>query len=260
MPTKAKPSAGDKLAKYLAPPSARERKARAQVAPPAAGRVFGYARVSTLAQAEDGESLDVQSRQLAGYAQMHGMTIEKTFVERGVSGSKPLADRPQGADLLATLKAGDVVITAKLDRMFRSALDALDVLGQLKQRGVSLHMIDLGGDTTGNGVSKLVFTILSAVAEAERDRIRERVSETKRDQRERNRYLGGTAPFGWRVGEGGELVAIPEQQRAIERIRKLRDEGLSLRDVAERMAEVGVSISHQGVKKVLRAAERRAAP
>jgi putative DNA-invertase from lambdoid prophage Rac len=44
----------------------------------------------------------------------------------------------------------------------------------LKQAGVSLHMIDLGGDTTGNGVSKLVFTILSAVAEAERDRTRER--------------------------------------------------------------------------------------
>ena len=53
------------------------------------------------------------------------------------------------------------MITAKLDRMFRSALDALDVLGGLQKRGVSLHMIDLGGDVTGNGISKLVFTILS---------------------------------------------------------------------------------------------------
>jgi DNA invertase Pin-like site-specific DNA recombinase len=82
------------------------------------------------------------------------------------------------------------VITAKLDRMFRSAQDALDALGDLRARGVSLHMIDLGGDTTGNGVSKLVFTILSAVAEAERDRIRERVSDTKADQRQRGWYLG----------------------------------------------------------------------
>jgi hypothetical protein len=40
--------------------------------------------------------------------------------------------------------------------MFRSALDALAVLGEFKKRGVSLHMIDLGGDTTGNGVSRLV--------------------------------------------------------------------------------------------------------
>jgi putative DNA-invertase from lambdoid prophage Rac len=48
--------------------------------------------------------------------------------------------------------------------MFRSGLDALDVFGRLKDGGVSLHMIDLGSDVTGNGISKLVFTILSAVA------------------------------------------------------------------------------------------------
>ena len=118
------------------------------------------------------------------------------FVERGVSGSKPLGDRPEGAALLAVLQPGDVVITPKLDRMFRSALDALDVLGKLKQAGIALHMIDLGGDTTGNGVSKLVFTILSAVAEAERDRTRERVAEVKRDQRQRGRYLGGSGAVG----------------------------------------------------------------
>src|ERR1700733_5619517 len=195
------------------PPSPRRRAHGAATAtsPAPAGRCYGYARVSTTMQADEGESLAVQQRQLFGYAQMNGLTIDKVFVERGVSGSKPLGDRPQGAALLAVLKAGDVVITPKLDRMFRSALDALDVLGRLKQAGVSLHMIDLGGDTTGNGVSKLVFTILSAVAEAERDRTRERITEVKRDQRQRGRYLGGTPPFGWRVGEAGELVPVAKQ-------------------------------------------------
>lgn len=57
---------------------------------------------------------------------MQGMQIDRMFVERGVSGSKPL-----------------------------------------KNDGIALHMIDLGGDVTGNGISKLVFTILSAVAEGE---------------------------------------------------------------------------------------------
>jgi DNA invertase Pin-like site-specific DNA recombinase len=166
-------------------------------------------------QVDEGESLDVQQRTISGYALMHGMTIDKTFIERGVSGSKPLSDRPQGAALLAVIRPGDTVITPKLDRMFRSALDALDVLGRLKQGGISLHMIDLGGDTTGNGVSKLIFTILSAVAEAERDRTRERIAEVKRDQRQRGRYLGGTPPYGYRVGEAGELVEVPEQQMAI---------------------------------------------
>ena len=86
---------------------------------------------------------------------MHGMTVDQVFIERGVSAAKPLSERPQGTALIAALKNGDVVITAKLDRMFRSALDALDVLAKLKKRGINLHMIDLGGDVTGNGISKL---------------------------------------------------------------------------------------------------------
>src|SRR4051812_6431617 len=115
--------------------------------------------------AEGGESLDVQQRTIAGYAMMQGLGIDRVFVGRDVSGSKPLAERPEGSALLAALRPGDAVVTAKLDRMFRSALDALDVLQRFQDRGVRLHMVDLGGDVMGNGVSKLVFTILSAVAE-----------------------------------------------------------------------------------------------
>jgi putative DNA-invertase from lambdoid prophage Rac len=238
-------------------PAPRRRTTRAAtLSTVGASHCYGYARVSTVQQADEGESLDVQQRQLAGYAQMHGLAIDKVFVERGVSGSKPLGVRPQGSALLAVLRPGDVVITPKLDRMFRSALDALDVLGRLKQAGVSLHMIDLGGDTTGNGVSKLVFTILSAVAEAERDRTRERITEVKRDQRQRGRYLGGTPPFGWRVGETGELVPMPEQQAAIRRMRKLKDQGFALRTIADAMTASGVQISHVGVKKALAAGHR----
>jgi putative DNA-invertase from lambdoid prophage Rac len=243
------PTAGGELPRGLAAASPA----------PAAGRVYGYARVSTIHQADEGESLDVQQRTIAGYVQMHGLAVERVFVERGVSGSKPLGDRPQGAALLEALKPGDVVITPKLDRMFRSALDALDVLAKMKQAGISLHMIDLGGDTTGNGDSKLVFTILSAVAEAERDRTRERITEVKADQRKRGRYLGGTVPFGWKPREDGNLVPIPEQQKAIDTMRRLRARGLALRAIADQLTAAGTPISHQGVKKVLLAAERRIA-
>lgn len=93
------------------------------------------------------------------------------------------------------------------------------MLGRLKSGGVSLHMIDLGGGTTGNGVSKLIFTILSAVAEAERERTR-------------GRYLGGILPFGHRLGEDGALVPIPEMQRAIRNMARLKGQGLSLRAIA----------------------------
>jgi putative DNA-invertase from lambdoid prophage Rac len=215
--------------------------------------VYGYARVSTIKQVDEGESLETQQRTLTGYALMHGMELDRVFVERGVSGSKPMSERPQGAALLATIRPGDTVITPKLDRMFRSALDALGVLADLKARGIALHMIDLGGDVSTNGVSKLVFTILSAVAEAERDRTRERIAEVKRDQRTRGRYLGGTPPFGWRVGDDGGLVAVPEQQKALDRMRALRAEGLSLHKIAVAIREEGLAISHMGVKKILAA-------
>ncbi len=214
--------------------------------------VYGYVRVSTVRQAAEGESLDVQQRTIAGYALMHGMAVERVFVERAVSGSVPLNDRPQGAALLALVQPGDSIITPKLDRMFRSALDALAVLSRLRDRSVALHIVDLGGDVATNGISKLVFTILSAVAEAERDRTRERVAEVKRDQKLRNRYLGGTPPFGWQVGSDGELAPVPDQQEALGQMRALRAEGLSLRTVAERMGEAGVRISHVGVKNAMR--------
>lgn len=213
--------------------------------------VYGYTRVSTGRQAEEGESLGAQQRRIEGYAMMQGLQVEQMFVERGISGSTRLHDRPQGAKLLGVLKLGDVVITPKLDRMFRSALDALDVLAKLKDAGVSLHMIDLGGDVTGNGISKLVFTILSAVAEAERDRIRERIRDVKADQKKRNRFLGGSVPFGWALGKDGELMKDDAQQTAIRRMRAMHSKGLSLRAISAELANDGFTISHAGVKNIL---------
>ncbi len=108
----------------------------------------------------------------------------------------------------------------KLDRLFRSALDALQAVEDLKGRGVSLVLLDLGGDISGNGLSKLFLTNAAAFAEAERDRIRERVAQVKRDQRQRGRYLGGRVPYGYRVGEEGALEPVPEQQAVIAVLRR----------------------------------------
>jgi putative DNA-invertase from lambdoid prophage Rac len=147
-----------------------------------------------------------------------------------------------------------VVIAAKLDRLFRSALDALEVHAQFTKRGIGLHLIDLGGDIA-NGLSKLFYTIAVAFAEAERDRIRERVLGTKADQKKRNRFLGGTAPFGWQVDEQGGLVEVPTQQAAIHRIIELRRGGMSLRQISAVIAKEGISLSHVGVKNVLAASQ-----
>jgi putative DNA-invertase from lambdoid prophage Rac len=216
--------------------------------------IYGYCRVSTLRQANEGESLDVQRRQIEGYALMHGLALDDVVVEEGVSGSVPVAERPAAGPLFARLGKGDVVIAPKLDRLFRSALDAVKVVEDLKKRGVALHLLDLGGDISGNGLSKLFLTIAAAFAEAERDRIRERIGQVKADQKARGRYLGGKIPFGFRRGDDGGLVPHEPEQEAIREIVSLRTQGKALRAIAQAVGAKGHKLSHEGVAGVLRVA------
>jgi putative DNA-invertase from lambdoid prophage Rac len=143
-----------------------------------------------------------------------------------------MAERPEGKQLFARLQKGDVVIAAKLDRLFRFALDALQVVEDLRKRGVALHLLDLGGDISGNGMSRFFMTVLATLDEVERDRIRERISDVKRDQRARGRYLGGRVPFGYRRGDAGELIPHECEQQAIQEIITLRGQGEALRAIA----------------------------
>lgn len=214
-------------------------------------RVYGYCRVSTSEQADGGSSLDSQRQQIAAWATIKGMEVTSYFVEAGISGSVPLAERPEGQRLVQSLRKGDVIISPKLDRMFRNAADALTTLEELKDDGVALHLIDLGGDVTGNGIGKLTFTILAAVAESERDRIRERIRDAKRHLTAQGVFSGGKRPFGFDIVEEGKtkrLVANPEEQAVIARMQAMRSEGATLRDIG---AAVG-----KGPKSVQRILER----
>ncbi len=165
-----------------------------------------------------------------------------------------MSERPAAGPLFAKLQSGDVVIASKLDRLFRSALDALQVVADLKQRGIALHLIDLGGDISGNGLSKLFLTVAAAFAEAERDRIRERIGHVKADQKARGRYLGGKVPFGYRQNDAGALIAHEGEQVAIFEMIALKASGKSLRAIADTMTAKGHPISHEGVAGVLRVA------
>ena len=219
-------------------------------------RVFGYCRVSTISQAERGESLKTQESRISAYAQMCGLQNPRFFTDAGVSGRTPLSKRPDGLLLLNELQAGDTVIATKLDRMFRSASDALRTLEDLKKRGVHLHLIDLGGDCTGNGVARLVFQILAAVAEAERERISERILEVKARQRADGQFIGGRIPFGWANTPSG-LVEDANAQRALTFMRSQRKKGVAFRTIAEGVqTRFGVKLSHAGVRRIL-SGERR---
>jgi putative DNA-invertase from lambdoid prophage Rac len=226
-------------------------------------RTFGYVRVSTDMQAEEGQSLEVQQRQIEGWAMQRGTSLDAIHVEAGISGAVPFSDRPEGGKLWAELRKGDTLVAAKLDRCFRSASDCLAVVEALKDRGVSLFLLDLNGgadDVSGNGIARLFLTIVSAFAEFERDRIGERIRATKRQQRGRREYLGGVVPFGYRLSpDSRTLVEDAAQQEAIKRIMELRSEGLSGYKISDALKATGIRLSHVSVLKILdrTAAERR---
>ena len=214
---------------------------------------FGYVRVSTLQQANEGDSLETQLRQIKSYSELKGYSIpsENLITEKGVSGSLEFEKRPEGAKLFASLQRGDVLIFSKLDRAFRNTRNALNTLHELKERGVSVHFIDLGGDVTNDGIGSVIFTILSAFATFERERIATRIREVKQVQKTEGKFLGGFTRFGFSV-EGEKLVPNPEQQAIIKEMKVMKRRGMSLRRISKWVHNKhGVSMSHSTVSTLV---------
>ena len=225
--------------------------------------VHGYTRVSTAEQAaDDRTSLETQRERINQAAAAAGLVVDSYLNEAGASGSKRLAERPVGGRLMTELQRGDTLVVAKLDRAFRNAADALATAELLKARKVDLIIADMGSEpVTQNGVSRMFFGMLALVAEFERDRMRERVSDGREAKRRSGGHIGGDAPFGYRkegMGRAARLVPIPEQQDALCRMKALREEGKSLRAISAELAAQGHRVSHVAVKAALARGEARA--
>src|SRR5216684_845626 len=145
--------------------------------------ILGYRRASTADQCKDDRSsLKVQTDVIEGFARTRGVDKwgVQIFTDAGVSGATKLAKREGGEDLLKTMQHGDTVIASKLDRMFRSASDAIDMFEVFKAKGVELVLFDISNEPISTGVGKLIMTILAAVADMERIRIKERTADGRR--------------------------------------------------------------------------------
>lgn len=215
--------------------------------------IFGYLRVSTALQASEGESLETQFRQIESYATIKGFSIPKQnfITEKGVSGSLEFEKRPEGGRLFQILQRSDVLIFSKLDRAFRNTRNALNTLHDLKQRGVSVHFIDLGGDVTNDGIGSVIFTILSAFATFERERIATRIREVKQTQKSEGKFLGGIPRFGYQVVDS-KLEKDPTGQLVLRQIRGFRRKGMSYRKIAEQIEQnYSVRLSHTTIASLL---------
>ena len=215
-------------------------------------KVFGYVRVSTLHQV-DGESLDTQSRQVKTYAGSRGWELrdENIFVEAGISGSTEFQVRPQGKKLIDGLVRGDTIIFAKLDRAFRNVQNAFSTLQQLKDLGVNVHFIDLGGEVTGTGIGSVIFGVMSVFANFEKDRIAARIREVKQSQKAQGRFVGGRRAFGYNIIDG---IKVPrdDEQAIIIKMKEQRSAGKSYRMIQKwLMTDAGLKFSSMGVREIL---------
>lgn len=160
--------------------------------------------------------------------------------------------RPSGSRLLEALAKRDPLIFPKLDRGFRSTRDALNTLHELKEKGVSVHSIDLGGDVTGNGVGAIIFTILSAFASFERERIASRISEVEQLRKSQGFYVGSRRGFGFDVAEG-KKVSNKAAQRLLREMRKMKDNGMSLRKIWMWLNEErGVKLAYSSLRTAIK--------
>jgi len=141
--------------------------------------VYGYGRVSTNRQ-----ELDIQVKAL----KEAGAT--KIYKEK-ISGAK--TDRKELTKLLKEIKAGDTLVVTKADRIARSLSQLENIVTDLTNRGVSVHIINMGMFTTetmANPMTKLLFNVLGAFAEFERDMILERTQEGIQNARDKGVKFG----------------------------------------------------------------------
>jgi DNA invertase Pin-like site-specific DNA recombinase len=204
--------------------------------------------VSTEEQATGGVSLEAQEERLRAYCVGAGLNLATIVREEGVSGGKPIADRPAGSTLLQMLGARKArhVVALKLDRLFRSAVDALNQTKRWDDADVTLHLVDMGGSAinTRSAMGRLMLTMMAAFAELERNMIAERTTTAMRHMKAK-RAAYSPVPLGFqRVGN--DLHVDATEMATIKRIQDLRTLGWNYTRIADYLNAEGVPTKRGG--------------
>jgi DNA invertase Pin-like site-specific DNA recombinase len=210
-------------------------------------QVAGYVRVSSENQI-NGTSLNIQQDRIQRYCQLKELELVNVYVDPGISGSIPISDRPEGSRLMESIRKKEIsgIIISKLDRMFRSTIDCLQTVDQLDLLKVSLHIIDLGGTSIDSQsiTGRFMLTVFAAAIEMEKGQIRERVA-SGRGKRIREQKRIGTIPFGYKLGEDNQtLIPNAKEYKALQLIRELRPQGISLPRIASTLNQQGYLTKH----------------
>ena len=166
-------------------------------------KVYIYTRVSTAMQI-DGYSLDAQKAHMKAYADFNDYQIVGEYADAGKSG-KSIEGRASFCRMMEDIKSGKdgvaYVLVFKLSRFGRNAADVLSTLQVMQDFGVNLICVEDGIDSSKDA-GKLMISVLSAVAEIERENIRVQTMEGRIQKAREGRWNGGFAPYGYRLVDG----------------------------------------------------------
>lgn len=180
-------------------------------------KCYLYIRVSTAMQV-DGYSLDAQKDRLVKFAEFQGMEIVREYCDAGKSG-KSITGRPEFQRMLQDV-ADDrdgvsYILVFKLSRFGRNAADVLNSLQYIQDYGVNLICVEDGIDSSKDS-GKLTITVLSAVAEIERENILVQTMEGRRQKAREGKWNGGQAPFGYLLdSKNSTLIVNPEEAEIV---------------------------------------------
>ena len=178
-------------------------------------KVYTYTRVSTAMQI-DGYSLDAQKSRMKAYAEFNDYEIVHEYEDAGKSG-KSIEGRIQFNQMLEDIKTGkdgvSYVLVFKLSRFGRNAADVLSTLQVMQDFGVNLICVEDGIDSSKDA-GKLMISVLSAVAEIERENIRVQTMEGRIQKAREGKWNGGFPPYGYKL-EKGYLYINEEEAEAI---------------------------------------------
>ena len=178
-------------------------------------KVYTYTRVSTAMQT-DGYSLDAQKARMKAFADFNDYEIVGTYEDAGKSG-KSIEGRLEFNRMMEDIKSGkdgvSFVLVFKLSRFGRNAADVLSTLQVMQDFGVNLICVEDGIDSSKDA-GKLMISVLSAVAEIERENIRVQTMEGRIQKAREGQWNGGFAPYGYQLIDG-KLQINEEEAEAI---------------------------------------------
>jgi len=216
--------------------------------------VYSYCRFSELEQEEGSEALESLSETerlaISTYCLERQWLLSDSFVDLDISWHIDFARRTNASRLLELLKPGDIVVTNGLERIFSSTEDAALTIDAFIQRGIGLHIAQLGGDVTTAEFLVNFGHVARMLSGLEKRKSVERVKRVKNKQRSRGRYLGGSRPFGYMIHENGSLIENPVEQRVLRRIVQLKTEGKSLRAISKAVSTPMAPVSFKTVQRL----------